>query len=109
MAHFLIKPLSMGLVHAALTNSNPTSSPGFDGVPSSIYDTFSIVFVPIMHSIVKHFYATSGISDDWALALLNVIPKARGSMAVKDVQLHYRIPAISGLRPVLHLNYKILS
>ena len=82
MAKALIKPLSIDLVHAALSNFNTTSSPGFDGIPCSVYAAFANVFAPAIFEIISNFHASETISDSWALAPLNVIPKARGTVTV---------------------------
>ena len=82
MAKELIKPLSIEVVHAPLSNLNTTSSPGFDGIPCSVYAAFANVFAPLIFEIISIFYASETISDSWALALLNVIPKAQGTVTI---------------------------
>ena len=82
MASALIKLVSIDLVHVALTNLNITSPPGFHGIPCSVYATFASAFVPVMHDIVSTFYAIETFSDNWSLALLNVIPTTRGIVNV---------------------------
>ena len=86
MAEMLIKPLSAPLVHAALLALNRTSAPGLDGVPCSIYASFAEKFSPVMHNLIQGYYRSGTMNEDWALALLNVIPKTRGTVTVKDLR-----------------------
>ena len=86
MAEMLIKPLSAPLVHAALLALNRTSAPGLDGVPCSIYASFAEQFSPVMYNLIQGYYRSGTMNEDWALALLNVIPKTRGTVSVKDLR-----------------------
>ena len=85
MAKALIKPLSKDLVHAAQSNLNDTLS-GFDGIPCAVYTSFAGTFVPVMFDIISSLYTSETISDTWSLALLNVIPKARGTVTVRELR-----------------------
>ena len=86
MANALIKCVSKDLVHAALSNLNATASPGFDGIPCAVYTAFAGAFVPVMFHIISGFCASETIFDTWSLALLNVIPKARGTVTVRELR-----------------------
>ena len=86
MAKVPIKSLTKDLVHAALSNLNAIWSPGFDGIPCAVYTAFAGAFVRVMLDIISAFCTSETISDSWSLALLNVIPKARGTVTVRDLQ-----------------------
>ena len=86
MAKVLVKPLTKDVVHAALSNLNAMSSPGFDDVPCAVYTAFAGAFVPVRFDIISNFYVSETISDSWSLALLNVIPKARATVTVREVR-----------------------
>ena len=86
MAKVVIKPPTKDLVHAALSNLNAKSSPGFGGIPCAVYTPFARAFVPGMYDIISNFCASETISYSWSLALLNVIPKARGTVTVRELR-----------------------
>ena len=43
---------------------------------------FRAFFVPLMHDIYQQALRMGQLSDDWAQALLNLIPKALGRVGV---------------------------
>ena len=86
MAEMLIKPLTAPLVHTALLALNRTSAPGLDGIPCSIYVPFAEQFSPVMHNLIQGHYRAGTLNEEWALAVLNVVPKARGTVSVKDLR-----------------------
>ena len=86
MARMLIRPLTISLVEAALDTLNKTSFLGVDGIPCSVYSKFRGAFAPRMLQITESTLATGSLNPDWAVALLNLIPKGRGTVHVA----HYR-------------------
>ena len=72
----LHQPLTNELVHAALDILNRGSAPRLDGFGPEIHEKFHTFFVPLMPCIIHYLEAKGSLFDDWAIAILNVIPKA---------------------------------
>ena len=92
MAKVLSKPLPKDLVHAALSNLNVRSSPGFTGILCAVYAAFAGAFVPVMFDIISNLYASGTISNLWSLALVIVIT-TNGDIAGMEA----KTPATNGL------------
>ena len=105
MASLLMKELSMALVAAALEALNPSSSPGFDGIPTAVYKAFASHFTSLMFGIVRIILSTGALNPEWSLALFNPIPKARGIVKadklrppVRQTTCHKWVASILGLQ-----------
>ena len=85
MARALFRPLSEALVADALDRLTSGSSPGQDGMPSMVYNTFHTFFIPLM---THHAFTIGQLPAGWELGLINCIPKAS------------RLAAVSKLHPI---------
>ena len=105
MVRLLMQDLTPELVAAALDTLNANSSAGFDGIPTAIYKRFTGLFTPHMFSIMRGILADGALNHDWALALFNPIPKARGTVKAEELRplvlqdtCHKWVAAIIGLQ-----------
>ena len=76
----LWKPCTMELVQAALSQMDPSSSPGDDGVQAGVYQAFSGFFVPHMVSAYDEI-ERQGIPESWVVVLVRTLAKELGSAA----------------------------
>ena len=85
-ATLLLKPLTQELVLTALEKMKPGSAPGLDGVTAEIVMALPGALVPKMTEQIALFLTTGKITEEWALAILNPIPKQKGSISVTQLR-----------------------
>ena len=88
MAKALLRPLSLELVETALNNLHNQVSPGDDGMGARFYKAFPDIFVPRMFEVASKCFESGSIFPDWAVGLINSIPKSTGT------------PSVGRLRPI---------
>ena len=86
-ATLLLKPLTQELVLTALEKMKPGSAPGLDGVTAEILMALPGALVPKMTEQIALFLTTWTITEEWALAILNPIPKQKGSISLTQLRL----------------------
>ena len=85
-AALLLKPLTQELVLTALDKMKPGSAPGLDGISAEILTAFPDTLVPRMTEHIALFLSKGSRREEWALGILNPIPKQQGSISVEHLR-----------------------
>uniref|UniRef100_A0A7S4CZ67 Uncharacterized protein n=1 Tax=Eutreptiella gymnastica TaxID=73025 RepID=A0A7S4CZ67_9EUGL len=86
MARALFRPLTPELVQESLKRLSSYSSLGEDGVPASVFHKFSKFYEPLMLQVAANSFTLGSLPQEWALGLINWIPKCAGPATVTKLR-----------------------
>ena len=86
MSRALYRLLSPALVHEAFKRLNVYSSPGEDGMSMTIFQQFVEFYEPLMLDIAHRCFNTGSLPPEWALVLINCIPKCAGPATIAKLR-----------------------
>ena len=78
----LWKKPSEEMVITALEGLDPSSAPGEDGIPATMYPVFADIFVPRILLKMDHLAKVGKRGGTWARGIMRTIPKEAGNLAV---------------------------
>ena len=70
------------IVTTALERLDPQSSPGLDGIPDLLYQTFPETFCPRMLKHVTEMRQSGTFQDSWSQGIMRSLPKEPGNLSV---------------------------
>ena len=73
-------PPTMSQAEEALRRLDPSSAPGDDGVPASVYRKFPSIFAPRMLQAVETAIREGGMPPSWIKGMTRCVPKTVGAM-----------------------------
>ena len=86
LSSLLMKELTQDLVAVALDSLNPSSSLGFDGIPTFVYERFASYYTPQMFGAVQIIIHRGTLNPEPSWALFNPIHKARGIVKAEELR-----------------------
>ena len=73
-------PPTLSQTEEALRRLDPSSAPGDDGVPASVYQKFPAIFAPRMLQAVETAIQEGGMPPSWIKGMTQCVPKTVGAM-----------------------------